>query len=587
MKKFFLDHSVFLFLNRITKPNRKLLIYIFAIGCYSTFHSIIEPYAFKILIDSVSTNITSKTPKEINTPVVIIISMSFFILIAWRSRNYVSAKFFPLLKGEILSITLKNLKNKPYSFFQNNLTGELSTKVNDLLINSVNLINNLLMMFMQFTILTLSVIIAGTTNILFSFFFTTIITVFIVISYIFSKKINSYIIDYTDYRAINFGKVVDSLSNIFEIKIFAREDFELKQMEINTSKLIKKDQRMQLIATYNAIFLSLISFIIEIITILALVWLCTRNLVSAGDFAFIILISKKIIDQVWMFSDSILKLSEQINICRNSLNIFEKSNYQYFENDIKPLVISNGNILLKNITFKYNSEKAIFEDLNLKITGGTKVGIIGFSGQGKSTLTNLMTRIYETESGKILIDNQDISGVTVKSLRQQITIIPQNPNLFHRTILSNIQYGNLHASFEEVVRAAKIAHAHEFIQKLDKGYLATVGDKGLKLSRGQKQRIVIARAILKDSKIFILDEATSSLDKITEKKVQKSLFKLLKNKTIIVIAHKLEIMKEMDLIHIVNEGKIVASGTHINLLKFNHYYKSLWQREHGDLRTKH
>ncbi|HHM0511256.1 TPA: ABC transporter ATP-binding protein, partial [Legionella pneumophila] len=208
-------------------------------------------------------------------------------------------------------------------------------------------------------------------------------------------------------------------------------------------------------------------------------------------------------------------------------------------------------------------------------------GLVGFSGAGKSTIVQLMTKLYDIDKGDILIDGQSIKDTHRQSLREHIAFIPQDPSLFHRSIFENIQYGCTEANLDQIIRAAKQAHAHEFISQLPHGYETLVGEKGVKLSGGQRQRIAIARAILKNAPILILDEATSSLDSITEELIKQSLNSAMKNRTVIVIAHRLSTLLSMDKIVVMDQGKIIELGSHSELIILNGFYKNLWDAQSG------
>jgi ATP-binding cassette subfamily B protein len=245
------------------------------------------------------------------------------------------------------------------------------------------------------------------------------------------------------------------------------------------------------------------------------------------------------------------------------------------------LVVNKGKIVFDNVNFNYKGAEPLFDDTAVTIEPGQKVGLVGYSGGGKTTFVNLILRLYDVTNGCVLIDGHDIKQVTQDSLRANIGMIPQDPSLFHRSLMENIRYGKIDASDEEVIEASKRAHAHEFIGKLSNGYESLVGERGVKLSGGQRQRIAIARAILKNAPILILDEATSQLDSVTENFIQKSLKELMAGKTTIVIAHRLSTLLHMDRILVFDTGKIVADGTHSELLAKSSLYKTLWDAQVG------
>ena len=244
------------------------------------------------------------------------------------------------------------------------------------------------------------------------------------------------------------------------------------------------------------------------------------------------------------------------------------------------LQVTKGVIEFKNIYFKYRN-KYVLKDVSLTIKPGERVGIVGASGAGKTTLVNLLMRFYEPQRGSILIDGKNIKDVTQNSLRENISYIPQDPTMFNRTIGENIGYGKLEASKADIVKAAKFASADKFIMNTEKGYDSLVGDRGIKLSGGQRQRIAIARAFLKNAPILILDEATSALDSETEIAIQKSFDKLSSGHTTLVVAHRLSTLRNMDRIIVLDKGRVVESGTHNALLRRHGLYAKLWKMQSG------
>jgi ATP-binding cassette subfamily B multidrug efflux pump len=254
----------------------------------------------------------------------------------------------------------------------------------------------------------------------------------------------------------------------------------------------------------------------------------------------------------------------------------------------RPLEVSRGEIVFEDLSFGYGRKdvRPVLHKLNLQIRPGERVGLVGRSGVGKSTLVNLLLRFHAAERGKILIDGQDIAGVTQESLRAAIGMVTQDTSLLHRSIAANIRYGRPHASDEQVIAAAKKAQAHDFIVGLrdwrnQVGYEAHVGERGVKLSGGQRQRIALARVILKDAPILVLDEATSSLDSEVELAIQEELLELMEGKTVIAIAHRLSTIARMDRLVVLDQGNIVESGTHDELLRLGGHYEKLWRHQSG------
>jgi len=250
------------------------------------------------------------------------------------------------------------------------------------------------------------------------------------------------------------------------------------------------------------------------------------------------------------------------------------------------LKVSRGEIRFEDIRFGYGRQSGVIDGLTLTVAPGEKIGLIGRSGAGKSTLVNLLLRFFDLESGRILIDGQDIASVTQESLRQQISVVTQDTSLLHRSIADNIRYGRPQASEAEIIAAARLAHADEFIRELEDwkkrlGYEAQVGERGVKLSGGQRQRIAIARVILKNAPILVLDEATSALDSEVEAAIQSSLGTLMAGKTVIAIAHRLSTIARMDRLIVLDRGRIVEEGGHEQLLQLGGHYAALWRRQSG------
>jgi len=309
-----------------------------------------------------------------------------------------------------------------------------------------------------------------------------------------------------------------------------------------------------------------------------------NGLITIGEMSTIMGLTFSFTGTAWYLSFGIIHLSESYGYLNDSLTTLIKPHGVTDREDAKPLTIKDATIEFDKVHFDYGADaegRPVFEDLNLTIPVGQRVGLIGPSGAGKSSFVNLIQRFFDVKSGAIRIDGQDISEVTQESLRKHIAVIPQDTALFHRTIMENIRYGRLDASDEDVIEAARRAHAIDFINELPQGFDTLVGERGVKLSGGQRQRIAIARAILKNAPILILDEATSALDSESEKLLQASLEELMRGKTVIAVAHRLSTINTMDRLLVMDQEKIVEDGTHDELLKINGTYARLWGMQSG------
>ena len=303
--------------------------------------------------------------------------------------------------------------------------------------------------------------------------------------------------------------------------------------------------------------------------------------ITIGDFSLVLAINGAIISFLKELARDLSDFSEKYGkVSRALSSILVKPEIKDRIN-ATPLIVKKGEIIFNDVLFQYKEAYPLFQGLSLIIKPGQKVGLVGYSGSGKTTFINLILRQFDVTRGSILIDNQNIQEVKQDSLRENIGVIPQDPFLFHRMLLENIRYGKIDASDKEVIQAAKNAHAHEFIGELPKGYASLVGERGVKLSGGQRQRIALARIFLKNAPILILDEATSQLDSVTENYIQEALWTLMQGKTAIAIAHRLSTLKYMDRILVFEKGKIIEDGTHDSLLTQESLYKILWNAQSG------
>jgi ATP-binding cassette subfamily B multidrug efflux pump len=313
-------------------------------------------------------------------------------------------------------------------------------------------------------------------------------------------------------------------------------------------------------------------------------WL--NGAVEVGTIAMVLPLTLQLTNMSRQIAVQITDLFEEIGIVQEGMITIAKPLQLVDSAEAKSLDVREGKITFEDVRFGYGRETGVLEGFSLTVRPGEKIGLVGRSGAGKSTVVNLLLRFFDLEGGRILIDGQDISQATQESLRAQISVVTQDTSLLHRSIRENIRYGRPEASEAEIVTAAKLAHAEEFIHQLEDwrgrhGYDAQVGERGVKLSGGQRQRIAIARVILKNAPILVLDEATSALDSEIEAAIQQSLDTLMAGKTVIAIAHRLSTIARMDRLVVLDHGHIAEQGTHEQLLRANGHYAALWHRQSG------
>jgi ATP-binding cassette subfamily B multidrug efflux pump len=392
----------------------------------------------------------------------------------------------------------------------------------------------------------------------------------------------------SEARSTLMGRIVDSYTNILTVKLFARardEDNYVRDAVDRHTGLFLASQRLMtafgtLLALLNA------SLIAGAGGLALLLW--QRGSVEVGTIAMVLPLTFQLTNMSRQIAVQVADIFENIGVVQEGMMSIAQPLQLIDHTAAKPLVVKEGRIAFENLRFGYGRESGVgvLDGFTLTVRSGERIGLVGRSGAGKSTVVNLLLRFFDLEGGRILIDGQDISRATQESLRSQISVVTQDTSLLHRSIRANIRYGRPEASEDEIVTAAKLAHADEFIHHLEdwrggRGYDAFVGERGVKLSGGQRQRIAIARVILKNAPILVLDEATSALDSEVEAAIQASLDTLMAGKTVIAIAHRLSTIARMDRLVVLDRGHIVEQGSHAELLRAGGHYAALWQRQSG------
>lgn len=541
------------------------------------------PYILMIFVDEISTFTGDRSLiwTALSEPIWMGLTLWIFVEFGYRLQGILMAWTLPNLEASVRQKMFSYTQHHSPSYFADHFAGSISNKISDMTHHLTQVTQLIMTLFIPvFVALMISIFLFAKVNLFFAFALITWFIIHIGICLGFGKKCGNFANIHSESRTTLTGKIVDSLTNNMNVKLFSRFRYEEQHIGLyQYDEKMKQWQSLWFIEKMK-ILLGIVGFVGVCIVLNGLMikfW--QYDLITTGEVVFIFNTCWNITIMAWLAGLQMPILFQSMGVCKQALTIIQDPHEIKDEPDALPLKITKGRIVFDKVTFHYEPKKCIFENKSLVIEPGERIGLVGFSGAGKTTFVNLILRFFKVEKGKILIDGQDISKVTQESIREQISVIPQDTILFHRSILENIRYAKLDASDKEVKEAAKAAFAEDFIEKLPEKYETFVGERGVKLSGGERQRIAIARAILKNSPILILDEATSSLDSITEKEIQESLSFLMKGKTTIAIAHRLSTIASMDRILVFKKGKIIEEGTHHSLISAKGHYALMWSMQ--------
>ena len=549
------------------------------------FEQTLWPYLFSMFVDTISSYTGDKADSwgVLYKPVMLGLGFWFLLEITYRVSGFIVAYIIPKMEASIRMEMFDYVQRHSYTYFSNNFAGNLANKLSDMPQSISHILELVMRVFIPvFVAFVISAALFSFLQPIFGIVLFVWFTLHMSISFAFAGKCDEYSNIHSQARSTLVGKIVDSLTNNINVKLFSRYSYEnafiskYQQDEmVKHRKSLKYIESVRLLLGINTV----LGAFVGLLGLMVYEW--QQGRLTTGDVVFVFNTCWNITMLAWIAGLELPNLYREIGICRQALSIIQDPHDIVDAPQAPSLDVNRGEIVFDQVSFQYNKDNRLFENKSLKIKAGENIGLVGFSGSGKTTFVNLILRHFDINAGKILIDGQEISSVSQDSLHKQIAMIPQDAFLFHRTLMENIRYGKLDASDEEVIEASKKAHCHEFVMSMPEGYQTLVGERGVKLSGGQRQRIAIARAILKNAPILILDEATSALDSVTEKYIKESLSELIKGRTTIVIAHRLSTLLDVDRILVFKSGKIVEEGTHAGLLDNNGHYAMLWNMQAG------
>jgi ATP-binding cassette subfamily B protein len=545
---------------------------------------IMIPYALSTIIKGVTAahDHSRALVAALQAPRLLFIAFSIGEVVFGRIAGGIQIRLGPRQRQNVTRSIYHYLQYHSHRYFSNNFAGALAHRISETSLGVTQTLWSIITEFWPVAIvLGVSIVLLFNAHVQLGGFVLIWAVLFIAISYLLARRCQPYAFKASSARSETTGKIVDSVSNLTSARLFARLRFEREHLEdalTSEMKAIRKsngyNERVRWFQFASAAVLK-----IGILYYSLTLW--GEGEITVGEFVMAVSLSLLIINEARNLSRRFLEFFEYIGNVANGVHTIVQPHELVDAPAAAAPTISRGKIEFRDLDFGYGPDKKVFDQLNVAIPAGQRVGLVGFSGSGKSTFVSLILRLYDAQGGQILIDDVDIRNMTQDALHSQLSLIPQDPSLFHRTLMENIRYGRLEAGDGEVIEAAKKAYAHEFIMQIKDRYQSMVGERGVKLSGGQRQRIAIARVILKDAPILILDEATSSLDSITEKAIQDTLDQVMVNKTVIVVAHRLSTIAHLDRILVFDKGRIVEDGDHAELLARRGRYHQLWSKQAG------
>jgi ATP-binding cassette subfamily B protein len=572
-----------LFIWKFVRLQKWKFFFIFLLSLAWALDATVWPYLLGRVVDTFSRHDADRTAAWPTLKWLIIwgVSLWVFVECGFRGKDFIKSRASPKLEADIRMAMFDHIQHHSPRYFNEHFAGSLSNKISDMTTHVSLMLDQMLQMFIPaLATCILSIIIFYEVNPLFAMILGGFILIHLFICFAFTKKCAEYSNIHGESRSSLAGKIVDSLTNNFTVNLFFRFRFEKSQIATYQNDEQHKNFKARRYVTWMFSWLSILFLVGMFILNAFMIMRWFQEKISTGEVIQIFNTTFNVVMALWFAGELIPQFFQSIGIASQALSVIQDPQDILDMPHAVPLKVARGEIIFDNVSFQYG-EKQLFHNKEVHIQAGEKVGLVGYSGAGKSSFVNLILRFYPVEKGRILIDGQNIAEVTLESLRNQVALIPQDPTLFHRTLEENIRYGRIEASFDEVVKTAKLAHCDEFIRKCPDGYASLVGERGTKLSGGERQRIAIARAMLAEAPILILDEATSALDSVTERYIQDSLEKLMQNRTTLVVAHRLSTLAKMDRILVFDQGKIVEQGSHTALLEKGGHYAKMWQMQAG------
>ncbi len=542
------------------------------------------PLYFRDIIDVVtSATVPATVAGKLMSLMLMITILTLTYNALHRIGDYFIVRMHGLVTRDLTDYTFSRIQDHSYRFFSESFAGSIVAKARRF-IQGYDAIQDQFLFSFWLTSIQLTcvlVVLFKIAPVIGTILFVWCI-IYIIITLVFVKMRTKYdLIEATADSSVT-SQLSDVLANILNIKIFSARKREEVSFEETTGSQMKARTTAWRFDNMQNLVQGLFMAALQLGGMYVAIHLWLKGSITSGTIVLIETYFSALFGSVWNLGRSISYFGKSVTYAVEMVEIFEKVPDILDPLQPEKVRIEKGTISFKKVTFRYGEKtNAVFDNFTFAISPGQRVGVVGHSGAGKSTITKMLLRFSDIASGTITIDGQDIRNIAQDDLRSRITYVPQDPLLFHRTLRENISYAKPDATTEEIIDAARRAHAHEFISNFPDQYETLVGERGVKLSGGERQRIAIARAFLKKAPILILDEATSSLDSLSEKYIQESFNELMQGKTTIVIAHRLSTIQKMDRIVVIENGKVAEDGTHAELLEKKGIYNTLWSHQAG------
>ncbi|UXY16048.1 ABC transporter ATP-binding protein/permease [Chitiniphilus purpureus] len=543
---------------------------------------ILIPYALSRIIKAVTTAQQQSLAlvETLSVPLALFFALSIGEVLFGRLAGGIQIRLGPRQRQNVTRRVYHYLQYHSHRYLSNNFAGALAHRISETSMGVTQTLWALITEFWPiFIVFSVSIVLLYGAHPSLAAFVLAWAVLFIGISYLLARRAQPYAFHASNARSDTTGQIVDSVTNLASARLFARLGYERTLLDETLKRELKAVRTANGYSERVRWFQFSAAAVLKIGTLYYALQLWGRGEIGVAEFVMAVSLALLIINEARNLSRRFLEFFEFIGNVANGVHTIVRSHELVDAPGATAMPIHQGAIEFRRVQFGYDRTRPVFRGLDLTIPAGQRVGLVGFSGSGKSTFVSTLLRLYDLDGGQILIDGIDIRRLTQDALHAQIGLIPQDPTLFHRSLRENIRYGRLAAGDAEVEDAARKAHAHDFIIQLGEGYDAMVGERGVKLSGGQRQRIAIARVILKDAPILILDEATASLDSITERAIQETLDEVMTGKTVLVVAHRLSTIAHLDRILVFDNGCIVEDGSHAELLALHGAYWRLWRRQ--------